>query len=67
MEATKAGLMPPSIVHPLTRKIGDNSGPGVPNFEFDYNPGQDYLEMIISFKGCSAELGNYMEIFLLLS
>mgnify|MGYP003768296151 CR=1 FL=1 len=64
VEATKAGLMRPSIVHPLTRKnSGDNSGPGVPNFEFDYNPGQDYLEMIISFKGCGAELGNYMEIF----
>jgi len=64
VEATKAGLMRPSIVHPLTRKnSGDNSGPGVPNFEFDYVPEQEFLDITLSFKGCGAELGNAMKIF----
>lgn len=63
VEATKEGLLRPSIVHPLTREnTGDNSGPGVPNFEIDYQPDQEYLEMIISFKGCGAELGNELKI-----
>lgn len=63
-ECTKNGLLRPSMVHTLTREnSGDNSGEGVPNFEFDYNPKQDYLEMIVSFKGCGAELGNDMKIF----
>jgi fumarate hydratase subunit alpha len=64
VQCTKEGLLRPSMVHTLTRKnSGDNSGDGVPNFEFDYNPDQDYLEMIISFKGCGAELANELRIF----
>lgn len=62
-EGTEKGLLRPSMVHPLTRKnSGNNSGEGVPNFEIDCVPGQEYLEMIISFKGCGAELGNAMQI-----
>lgn len=57
--ATKKGYLRPSIVHSLNRtNPGDNSGKGVPNFEFQYRPDLDYLEVIISFKGCGAELGN---------
>ncbi len=62
-EGTERGLLRPSMVHPLTREnSGNNSGEGVPNFEIDCVPGQEYLEMIISFKGCGAELGNAMQI-----
>ncbi len=64
VEATTKGLLRPSMVHPLTRKnSGNNTGEGVPNIEFEYVPDNDYLEMIISFKGCGAELGNAMKIF----
>lgn len=64
IEGTKNSLLRPSMVHTLTRKNpGDNSGIGVPNFEFDYVPGQEYLEMLLSFKGCGAELANAMKIF----
>jgi fumarate hydratase subunit alpha len=64
VEATRNGYMRPSMVHPLTRQNpGDNSGDGVPNFEFDYIPEQEFLEIILSFKGCGAELGNAMKIF----
>lgn len=64
MEGTREHLLRPSMVHPLTRKNpGDNSGVGVPNFEFDYVPDQEYLEMLVSFKGCGAELANAMQIF----
>lgn len=64
VEATNNGYMRPSMVHPLTRKnSGNNSGDGVPNFELSYIPGQEYLDIIISFKGCGAELGNAMKIF----
>jgi hypothetical protein len=42
---------------------GDKSGVGVPNFEFDYVPEQEFLDIILSFKGCGAELGNAMKIF----
>lgn len=63
VNATNNGLLRPSMVHPLTREnTGNNSGDGVPNFEFDYIPEQDYVEIIISFKGCGAELGNEMKI-----
>ncbi|MDR3564628.1 MAG: fumarate hydratase [Negativicutes bacterium] len=59
VEATKQGYARPSIVHSLTRhNPGDNSGSGVPNIEYQYRPGQEYIEMVISFKGCGAELGN---------
>ena len=63
-EATKKGYLRPSIVDPLTRyNPGDNMGKGVPNIEYQYHPGQDYIDFIISFKGCGAELGNAMRIF----
>jgi fumarate hydratase subunit alpha len=59
VECTKAGYIRPSIVHPLTRQnSGDSSGAGVPNIEYQYRPGQEYLEVIVSAKGCGAELGN---------
>ncbi len=49
---------------PLTRhNPGNNTGKGVPNIEYKYVPGQDYVDFIISFKGCGAELGNAMKIF----
>jgi len=58
-ECTKKGYIRPSIVHPLTRQnSGDSSGIGVPNFEYQYRPGQAFLEVIMSAKGCGAELGN---------
>lgn len=64
VNATKNGYMRPSMVHPLTRKNpGDNSGVRVPNFEFDYVPEQEFLDIILSFKGCGAELGNAMKVF----
>lgn len=59
VECTQQGYIRPSIVHPLTRQnSGDSSGIGVPNFEYQYRPGQKYLEVIFSAKGCGAELGN---------
>lgn len=63
-EATRKGYLRPSIVDPLTRyNPGNNTGEGVPNIEYQYHPGQDYMDFIISFKGCGAELGNAMKIF----
>lgn len=62
-EATGKGYLRPSIVDPLTRhNPGDNTGDGVPNIEYRYCPGQKYIDFIISFKGCGAELGNAMKI-----
>lgn len=62
-ECTAKGYIRPSIVHSLTRKnAGDSSGEGVPNMEFRYVPNQEYLEIIASFKGCGAELGNVSAI-----
>lgn len=62
-EATKAGLIRPSIVHPLTRhNPGDSSGLGVPNVELRHVPGQEFVEIIMSAKGCGAELGNVSKI-----
>lgn len=59
VECTKKGYIRPSIVHPLTRQnSGDSSGVGIPNFEYQYRPGQEYLEVIMSAKGCGASLGN---------
>lgn len=59
IECTKNGYIRPSIVHPLTRQnSGDSSGIGVPNIEYQYKPDQDYLEVIMSAKGCGASLGN---------
>lgn len=60
-EATKKGYLRPSMVDPLTREnSGNNTGKGVPNIEYEYHPGQKYVDFIISFKGCGAELGNAM-------
>lgn len=62
-EATKKGYLRPSMVDPLTREnSGNNTGKGVPNIEYDYVPGQEYVDFIISFKGCGAELGNALQI-----
>jgi fumarate hydratase subunit alpha len=64
IRATKEGYLRPSIVHPLTRKnSGDNSGPGIPNFEMEVDPGLDHLEIIVSFKGCGPELFNAFKTF----
>ena len=63
-ESTKEGFLRPSMVHPLTRKnTGDNSGIGVPNIELEYDATLDFVEVLISFKGCGAELGNALKIF----
>lgn len=63
-EATQKGYLRPSIVDPLSRhNPGNNTGDGVPNIEYQYHPGQEYVDFIISFKGCGAELGNAMKIF----
>lgn len=63
-EATAKGYLRPSIVDPLTRyNPGNNTGDGVPNIEYQYHPCQEYVDFIISFKGCGAELGNAMKIF----
>ena len=63
VECTGRGYFRPSIVHPLTRKnSGDNSGLGMPNVEFQHRSGQDYLEIIMSAKGCGAELANISTI-----
>jgi fumarate hydratase subunit alpha len=62
--ATRDGFLRPSMVHPLSRKnSGDNSGTGVPNIELEHDAALDYLEVLISFKGCGAELGNAVRIF----
>jgi len=64
VSATRDGFLRPSMVHPLTRKnTGDNSGSGVPNIELEHDAALDFLEVIISFKGCGAELGNAVRIF----
>ena len=63
-EATRRGYLRPSIVDPLTRhNPGNNTGEGVPNIEYQFHPGQKYVDFVISFKGCGAELGNAMKIF----
>lgn len=64
VSATNEGFLRPSMVHPLTREnSGDNSGIGVPNIELEYDSALDFLEVLISFKGCGAELGNAFKIF----
>jgi fumarate hydratase subunit alpha len=63
VEATKKGYLRPSMVHPLTRKnTGDNSGVGVPDVEIEYVPEGEHMELIISFKGCGAELASSLRI-----
>lgn len=62
-EATKRGYLRPSMVDPLTRvNSGNNTGIGIPNIEYEYNPGQQYVDYYVSLKGCGAELGNAMQI-----
>lgn len=62
-EATRKGYLRPSFVDPLTRvNSGNNTGIGVPNIELEFIPGQRFIDYIISFKGCGAELGNAMQI-----
>ncbi|MEG0751176.1 MAG: fumarate hydratase [Oscillospiraceae bacterium] len=62
-EATKRGYLRPSMVDPISRQnTGDNTGVGVPNIEYEYYPGQKYVDFRISLKGCGAELGNAMQI-----
>ncbi|RLG60948.1 fumarate hydratase [Candidatus Geothermarchaeota archaeon] len=63
IELTKKGYLRPSMVHPITRKNpGDNSGIGVPDVEIEYDPNADYVDLIISFKGCGAELANTLKV-----
>jgi fumarate hydratase subunit alpha len=63
VDATKMGYLRPSMVHPITRRNpGDNSGVGVPDVEIEISPEQDYTELIISFKGCGAELANVVKV-----
>ena len=63
VKLTKEGYLRPSIVHPITRKnSGDNSGIGVPDVEIEYRPDADYVDFIVSFKGCGAELANISKV-----
>ncbi len=62
-EATSQGYIRPSIVHPLTRQnVGSNPCQGVPNFELRYEKDLPYCEVIVSAKGCGAELPNVAKI-----
>ena len=62
-QATLDGYIRPSIVHPLTRvNPGDSSGRGVPNFELRYEKDLPYVEIVVSAKGCGAELPNVAKI-----
>lgn len=64
LNITREGFLRPSMVHPITRKnTGDNSGAGVPNIELEYDSALSFVELVISFKGCGAELGNAVKIF----
>ena len=63
VDCTKQGYIRPSIVHPLTRhNSGDSSGKGVPNFELRYEKDLPYCEIVVSAKGCGAELPNVAKI-----
>lgn len=63
VDATKQGYIRPSIVHPLTRfNPGDSTGRGVPNYELRYEKDLPYCEIIVSAKGCGAELLNVAKI-----
>lgn len=62
--ATEKNLLRPSMVHPITRKnTGNNTGFNVPNFEIEVNPRLDFSEIIISLKGCGAELFDAVKVF----
>jgi fumarate hydratase subunit alpha len=65
IDSTKSGYLRPSIVDPITRRnSGDNSGIGVPDVELEYLPDSNYLELVISFKGCGAELANVAKVLM---
>lgn len=62
-KCTEKGYLRPSLVDSITRiNPFDNSGVGVPTMDYDYQPGLDHMDIIISFKGCGAELGNIAKI-----
>lgn len=64
ISSSKAGFLRPSVVNPISREnTGDNSGIGIPYVELEYDPSIKFIEAIISFKGCGAELGNALKIF----
>lgn len=64
ISSSKAGFLRPSVVNPLSRKnTGDNNGIGIPYVELEYDSSVKFVETIISFKGCGAELGNALKIF----
>ena len=66
VELTQEGFFRPSIVDPLTRNNnGDNSGYRSPNFEYELDCDMDFIEIIISFKGCGVEVFNRMKVFTL--
>ena len=63
MKCTEKGYLRPSLVDAITRiNPFDNSGVGVPTIEYDFKPNLDYIDVILSFKGCGAELGNITKI-----
>ena len=56
-DVTREGYLRPSLVHPLSREnTQDNSGVDVPDMEIFFAPDADVLEVVISLKGCGAEL-----------
>lgn len=64
VELTKEGFLRPSLVDPLTRKNnGDNTGYRAINIEYELDKDIDYIEMIISFKGCGVEVFNRSKVF----
>jgi len=61
--ATNDGYLRPSMVDPITRvNSGDNSGIGVPDIEIEHVPDADYVDLVVSFKGCGAELANVTKV-----
>lgn len=60
---TKNGILRPSLVDAITRRgDGQNSGKTIPNMEYEYHPGQKYVDFYISLKGCGAEWKNYFTV-----
>lgn len=64
VELTEEGFLRPSLVEPLTRKNnGDNTGYRALNIEYELDKDIDYVEIIISFKGCGVEVFNRSKVF----
>ena len=62
-DGTKNGILRPSLVDAITRRgDGLNSGETIPNMEYEYHPGQKYVDFYISLKGCGAEWKNYFTV-----